>query len=72
MPSEHNGAPVWRPVENAYLHCDSSGLGWGAVLNDCVEARGFWTNPDLGEHITFKEFKAVRCAIQSFLPELKG
>jgi hypothetical protein len=28
--------------------------------------------PDLEEHITFKELKAVRCAIQSFLPELKG
>ena len=37
-----------------------------------MEARGFWTNPDLGEHITFKELKAVRCAIQSFLPKLKG
>jgi len=59
-------------VENAYIHCDSSGYGWGAVLNNCVEARGFWSMPDLGEHITFKELKAVRCAIQSFLPELKG
>ena len=28
--------------------------------------------PDLEEHITFKELKAVRCAIQAFLPELKG
>ena len=28
--------------------------------------------PDLEEHITFKELKAVRCAIQSILPELKG
>ena len=72
VPSEHNGSPIWKPVENAYLHCDSSSFGWGAVLNDRVEARGFWTNPDLGEHITFKELKAVRCAIQSFLPELKG
>ncbi len=37
-----------------------------------MEDRGFWTNPDLGEHITFQELKAVRCAIHSFLPELKG
>ena len=28
--------------------------------------------PDIEEHITFKELKAVRCAIQSFLSELKG
>ncbi len=42
------------------------------MLNDCVEARGFWTSRDLPQHITFKELKAVRCAIHSFLPELKG
>jgi hypothetical protein len=28
--------------------------------------------PDLDEHITFKELKAVRCAIQAFIPELRG
>ena len=42
VPSHHNGAPIWKPIENAYLQCDSICYGWGAVLNDCVEARGFW------------------------------
>jgi hypothetical protein len=28
--------------------------------------------PDIEEHITFKELKAVRCPIQAFLFELKG
>ncbi len=28
--------------------------------------------PDVDEHITFKELKAVRCAIRAFFPELKG
>jgi hypothetical protein len=28
--------------------------------------------PNLDEHITFKELKAVRRAIQASLPELKG
>jgi hypothetical protein len=28
--------------------------------------------PDLDEHITFKELKAVRCGIKAFLPELEG
>ena len=28
--------------------------------------------PDLEEHITFKELKAVHYAIKAFLPELKG
>ena len=41
-------------------------------MNTCVEARGFWTMPDLNEHITLKEFKAARCAIKAFLPKLKG
>ena len=54
------------------MHCDSISYGWGAVLNNCVESRGFWTTPDHQEHITFKELKAVRCAIKAFLPELKG
>jgi hypothetical protein len=40
VPSHHNGSPIWKPVENAYLHCDSIGYGWGAVLNDCVKKPG--------------------------------
>ncbi len=72
MPEKHNGAPIFKPVESFYLHCDSIGFGWGAVLNDCIEARGFWNRPDKLQHITFKEPKAVRCAIESFLSELKG
>jgi hypothetical protein len=68
---KYNGAPIFRAVETAYLHCDSSGYGWGAFLNECVEARGFWSGKDKEQHIPFKELKAVRCAIKSFLPELK-
>ena len=51
------------PIENAYLHCDLSGYEWGAVLNDCVEARGFWGMSYIEELITFEELKAMRCAI---------
>jgi hypothetical protein len=63
VPDYKNGSPIWKPIETAYVHWDSSGYGWGAVLNDCVEAKGFWGMPDLEEHITFKELKAVRYAI---------
>ncbi len=42
------------------------------MLNDCVEAQSFRGIPDIDEHITFKELKAMRRAIQAFLPELKG
>ena len=54
------------------LHSDSSQYGWGAVLNGSQEARGFWCGPDRLQHITWKELKAVRMAVLSFLPFLKG
>jgi hypothetical protein len=72
VPEKHNGAPIFKAVETACLHCVSGGFVWGAVLNVCIEARGFWTGQDKKIHITFKELKAVRYAIESFLPELKG
>jgi len=27
VPDYKNGAPIWKPIENAYLHCDSSDYG---------------------------------------------
>ncbi len=72
VPEKHIGAPIFRAVETAYLHYDSSIYGWGAVLNECVEARCFRSGKDKEQHITFKELKAMRCAIMSFLPKLKG
>ena len=68
VPDKHNGAPIFKPVESSYLHCDSNGFGWGVVLNECIEARGLRTGLDKLHHITFKELKAVRCAIDFFLP----
>ena len=72
VPDKHNGAPIFKAIATAYLHCDSSGYGWGAILNDCIETRGFWSGQDKELHIIFKKIKAVRCAIKSFLLELKG
>ncbi len=68
MPKKHNGASIFKAVKIAYIHCDSIGFDWGAILNDFVEARGFWSGSDKQERITYKELKAVRCAIKSFLP----
>ena len=68
VPKKHNGALIFKPIESSYLMCDYNGFGWGAILNDCTEARGFCTGLDKLQHITFKELKAVRCAIESFLP----
>eukprot|EP00873_Tetraselmis_striata_P037030 jgi/Tetstr1/457294/TSEL_043899.t1 len=72
VPSQSNGKPIHRPVETAYLHTDSSGYGWGGVLNGRLEARGFWSSADERQHITWKELKAVRLAVESFLPNLAG
>jgi hypothetical protein len=44
VPNQHyNGRSIYKPIETAYLHADSSGYGWGAVLNDnpIYQARGF-------------------------------
>ena len=71
VPQRQNGRSIWQPIETAYMHVDSSDFGWGAVLNDHKEARGFWYE-DRVQHITFKELKAVRYAVMSFLPLLAG
>jgi hypothetical protein len=74
VPSQNNGRSIYKPVETAYLHADSSDYGWGAVLNDDpnYQARGFWSATDRLQHIAWKELRAVRHAVESFLPQLKG
>eukprot|EP00873_Tetraselmis_striata_P013529 jgi/Tetstr1/433793/TSEL_002419.t1 len=68
VPSQSNGKPIHRPVKTAYLHTDNSGYGWGGVLNGRLEARGFRSSADERHHITWNEPKAVRLAVESFLP----
>jgi hypothetical protein len=46
--------PIHKPVETAYLHTDNSGYGWDTVLNEPLEARGFWSAEDEQQHITWK------------------
>jgi hypothetical protein len=74
VPTQHNGRSIYKPIETAYFHADSSDYGWGAVLNNDsnYQARGFWTATDRLQHITWKELRAVRHAVESFLPQLKG
>eukprot|EP00873_Tetraselmis_striata_P033248 jgi/Tetstr1/453512/TSEL_040481.t1 len=72
VPTQSNGRPIHRHVETAYVHCDSSGYGWGAVLNGRLETRGIWWAANERRHITWKELKAVRLAVESFLPHLAG
>lgn len=72
VPTQNNGRSIYRPIETSYLHVDSSDFGWGAVINGESTARGFWYESDKLNHITFKELKAVRYAVESFLPQLQG
>ena len=72
VPAQNNGRNIFRTTESAFLHTDSSDYGWGAVLNETTESRGYWGLQDREEHITFKELKAVRHAVEVFLPQLQG
>jgi hypothetical protein len=75
MPDQHNGHSICKSIKIAYLHADSIGYGWGAVLNDNpnFQARErLWYDDDRQQHITWKELRSVRLAIESFLPQLRG
>eukprot|EP00873_Tetraselmis_striata_P025550 jgi/Tetstr1/445814/TSEL_033455.t1 len=72
VPNHSNGRSIYKPVETAYMHVDSSGYGCGAVLYETTEARGFWYEGDRDMHITYKALKAVWYAVLTFLSELRG
>jgi hypothetical protein len=72
MLNQSNGKPIHKPIDTSYLQTDRSGYGWGAVPNKRLEARGFWRAEDEKYHITWKQLKAVRHIVESFLPQLAG
>jgi hypothetical protein len=74
VPTQNNGRSIYKHIETAYLHADSSDYGWGAVLNDDsnYQAHGFWSATDRLQHNTWKKLRAVRHVVESFLPQLKG
>jgi hypothetical protein len=74
VPDHHKGRSIYKPIETTYFHADSSGYGWGAVLHDnhAYQARGFWYDDNRHQHLTWKDLRAVRLVIESFLPQLRG
>jgi hypothetical protein len=74
VPNQNSGRSIYKPIETAYIHADSNDYEWGAVLNDDsnYQARSFWSSTDRLQHITWKELRAVRHVVESFLPQLKG
>jgi hypothetical protein len=65
VPAQSNGKPIQRPAQTAPLHIESLGYGRGAVLNSHKEVRGFWSECDEAQHITWKEVKAMRVAVRT-------
>eukprot|EP00873_Tetraselmis_striata_P026581 jgi/Tetstr1/446845/TSEL_034323.t1 len=60
VPSPNNGRSIYKPVEAVYMHVDSSGYGWGAVLIETTEARSFSYDGGRELHITDNELVTVR------------
>jgi len=60
------GRPIWPGNTTMLLDTDASGNGWGAVLDQTSEARGYHGVDRNGLHINLLELGAVTRALQSF------
>jgi len=60
------GRPIWPGSATDQMDTDASGLGWGAVLGDMIEARGYHGRLRSGLHINVLELGAVTLALRSF------
>lgn len=60
------GRPLWPGAVSMTLDTDASSVGWGAVLNQDTEARGFHGLDRNGLHINCLELGAVTRALDSF------
>lgn len=72
VPAKWNGREIWRSPDTGLMHCDASLKAWGAVLNNELPARAFWSAEEANLHITHLELLAVYKAVRSFLPWLKN
>ena len=71
IPQKHCSAPIHVGPAAVHLSVDASGHSWGAVLQG-RQAHGAWSASELPEHINWKELRAVRMALLSFLPLVQG
>jgi len=60
------GRAIWPGAASMLLDTDASNLGWGAVLNQAAEARGFHAADRNGLHINCLELGAITLALRSF------
>jgi hypothetical protein len=66
IPARHCSAAIHIGPAAVELSVDASSHSWGAVLHGRT-ARGYWSLDESPAHINFKELRAVRYALQSFL-----
>lgn len=57
---------IWPDAQTMLLETDASGLGWGAVLNRTLTARGFHANDRANMYINELELGAIRQALLAF------
>ena len=68
-----NGCPVKVATIDTQIFCDSSNIGWGAVLIDGeLEASGAWSREESSLHINMKEMLAIQYSLLSFAPQIQG
>ena len=73
--SRHVGRSIWREPETRTLHADAGPYGWGAQLDHSraeVPAAGFWQPWEAAIHITWRELRAVRLAVEFWCEQLRG
>jgi hypothetical protein len=66
-----NGSPLTSDPVTYQLWTDSSGYGWGAVL-DGEEASGVWPSDIAKEHINFKELLTILYALLCFRDKIRN
>eukprot|EP00873_Tetraselmis_striata_P004745 jgi/Tetstr1/425009/TSEL_015477.t1 len=69
------GTNKWRfIIDLRELHkwCNTLKMSYETLKHMRHMTRGFWQEDDRAHHITWKELRAVRHAVGSFLPQLRG
>ncbi|GLI70014.1 hypothetical protein VaNZ11_014748 [Volvox africanus] len=67
IPTRHCSAAIHIGPAAVDLSVDASRHSWGATIHGRI-ARGYWSSNDYLAHINWKELRAVRHALESFLP----
>ena len=73
--SRHVGRAIWLAPDSAVGHVDAGPYGWGGQLDyqrSLPPARGFWSAAEAELHITFRELRAVRLFIETYVDSLRG